>query len=91
MSGTSGRALRLEGIRIRLTGEIAKYYDVYYRVHCQNIGWMGWAKNGQDAGSAGYAYRLEGIQIVLVPKGEKAPAATYKNIKANTNEAFREK
>ena len=32
-------------------------YDVYYRVHCQNFGWMDWAKNGESAGSAGYSYR----------------------------------
>ncbi|MBR2682658.1 MAG: hypothetical protein IKE22_05260, partial [Atopobiaceae bacterium] len=91
MSGTSGKALRLEAIQIKLTGEMAKKYDVYYRVHCQNIGWMGWARNGQSAGSAGYGYRLEGIQIVTVPKGAKAPAGTYKGIKANTTQAFRQK
>ena len=73
MSGTSGRTLRLEAIQIRLTGKAAEEYDVYYRVHCQNIGWMGWAKNGEQSGSAGYAYRLEGIQIQLVPKGADAP------------------
>ena len=37
---------------------------------------MGWAKNGEAAGSAGFSYRLEGIQIVLVEKGESAPGST---------------
>ena len=37
---------------------------------------MGWAKNGAQAGSAGFAYRLEGINIVLVPKGGAAPGPT---------------
>lgn len=46
MSGTSGRGLRLEGIRIRLTGEISKYYDVYYRTHVQSVGWQDWQVNG---------------------------------------------
>ena len=55
---------------------MAKRYDVYYRVHCQRIGWMGWAKNGQMAGTAGYSYRLEGLEIVLVEKGGKAPGKT---------------
>ena len=77
MSGTSGRALRLEAIQIQLTGDVATKYDVYYRVHCQNFGWMGWAKNGESAGSAGFAYRLEGIEIRLVPKGGSAPGSTY--------------
>ena len=76
MSGTSGRALRLEAIQIQLTGDVATKYDVYYRVHCQNVGWMGWAKNGARAGTAGCSYRLEAMQIKLVPKGAKAPGTT---------------
>lgn len=82
ISGTSGRSLRLEAIQIRLTGEMAKKYDIYYRVHCQEFGWMGWAKNGQSAGSAGYSYRLEGIQILLVEKGKAAPGSTANAFKS---------
>lgn len=44
MSGTSGRAKRLEAICINLTGEMAVHYDVYYRVHAQTYGWLGWSK-----------------------------------------------
>ncbi|MBR3511402.1 MAG: Ig-like domain-containing protein [Clostridia bacterium] len=73
-SGTSGRSFRLEAIKIRLTGEAAEKYDVYYRVHAQNVGWMGWAKNGEESGTAGHSFRLEGIQIVLVKKGQNPPA-----------------
>ena len=75
-SGTVGQAKRLEAIRIRLTGEMSQKYDIYYRVHSQTYGWMGWAKNGAAAGTSGYAKRLEGIQIVLVPKGGSAPGST---------------
>ena len=60
---------------------MAEHYDIYYRVHCQNIGWMNWAKNGEMSGSAGYAYRLEGIEIVLVEKGVNPP-----DIQNDTNE-----
>ena len=49
---------------------MANHYDIYYRVHAQNFGWLGWAKNGESAGTAGYGYRLEGLQIVLVEKGQ---------------------
>lgn len=73
MSGTQGQSKRLEAISIELYGEVAEYYDIYYRVHAQDIGWMGWAKNGEYAGTAGRSARLEGIQIVLVPKGSPAP------------------
>jgi uncharacterized repeat protein (TIGR02543 family) len=88
MSGTQGQAKRLEGISIELYGEVAEYYDIYYRVHAQDIGWMGWAKNGEYAGTAGRSARLEGIQIVLVPKGGAAPGATYNGITAATDQAF---
>ncbi|SEP63643.1 Uncharacterized conserved protein YjdB, contains Ig-like domain [Lachnospiraceae bacterium RM5] len=73
LSGTVGKALRLEAIQIRLTGDIANNYDVYYRVQAEKLGWLGWAKNGEESGSAGYGYRLEAIQIKLVKKGETAP------------------
>jgi len=73
VAGTSGLSLRLEAVRITLTGEMGKYYDVYYRTHIQSFGWTGWAKNGQSCGSAGYSYRMEAMQIVIVPKGGAAP------------------
>ena len=72
-SGTEGQCKRLEAIQIRLTGEVAENYDVYYSVHAENFGWLGWAKNGEEAGTAGYGYRLEAIKIQLVTKGDNAP------------------
>lgn len=39
-------------------------------MHCQSYGWLGWAKNGDLAGSSGMAKRLEAIEIKVVPKGE---------------------
>ena len=76
LSGTSGQAKRMEAMQVRLTGAAAEQFDIYYRVHVQNIGWMGWAKNGESAGSAGFAYRMEAMQTVLVPKGGAAPGST---------------
>ena len=61
---------------MRLTGEIANQYDIYYRVHAQDFSWMGWTKNGEQAGTQGYGYRLEGIQIKLVKKGENGPTSS---------------
>ena len=58
-----------------LAGEIANHYDVYYQTHVQHFGWSGWAKNGEMCGSAGYAYRLEGIRILMVKKGDAAPGS----------------
>ena len=54
LSGTEGKAKRLEAIEIKLTDDLAQQYDIYYRVHAQNVGWLDWAKNGESSGTAGY-------------------------------------
>lgn len=91
MAGTFGEAKRLEAICITLTGEMAEHYDIYYRVHAQSYGWLGWASNGAPSGTAGYAKRLEGIQIVIVPKGGGAPANTYMGVTSKNPQAYIEK
>ena len=74
--GTTGQSKRVEAMQLRLTGDLAERYDIYYRVHAQNFGWMGWAKNGASAGTEGMSLRLEAIQVKLVPKGGAAPGST---------------
>ncbi|WP_243136679.1 hypothetical protein [Acetobacterium paludosum] len=68
-SGTSGRSLRLEGIKINLDSQ---GYDlgVSYQTHIQDIGWeanagRGWKSNGVMSGTQGESKRLEAIQIKL--------------------------
>lgn len=78
VSGTVGQDKRLEAIKINLTGDIANYFDVYYRVQTQSFGWLDWAKNGDPTGTEGMSTRLEGIEIVLVAKGGTAPGSTNK-------------
>ncbi len=75
-SGTTGQSKRLEAVRVRLTGELADHFDVWYRVHCQTFGWSGWAKNGEDAGTSGLARRTEAIEVVILPKEAAAPGST---------------
>lgn len=66
LSGTSGRSLRLEGIKIYLPQPmIEKGYYVEYKTHVQNIGWQDWSKNGALSGTSGQSLRLEGISIRL--------------------------
>ena len=43
LSGTEGQARSIEAIKIKLTGAEAENYDIYYRVHSQSYGWLGWA------------------------------------------------
>ena len=63
----------MEAIQIQLIGEMEKKYDIYYRVHVQDYGWLGWTKNGAKAGTEGMSKRMEGIQIQLVEKGKTGP------------------
>lgn len=67
-SGTTGQSRAIEAIKIKLSGRIAEQYDIFYRVHVENLGWLSWVKNGQVAGTTGRALRTEAIQIKLEPK-----------------------
>ena len=68
MSGTSGKAKRLEGINIVVNsaeaGKIAKL-GIQYTTHCQSYGWLPWSANGEMNGTEGEAKRLEAIKIQL--------------------------
>lgn len=88
LAGTTGRALNVEAINMSLTGEMANQYDIYYRVHAQNYGWLGWAKNGQNAGTSGQNLHLEALQIVLVKKGQSAPGNNYGGIISKNTMAY---
>ena len=63
-AGTSGRALRLEAIIIRMTN---KRFGggIRYKTHVQNIGWQDWVYDGAMSGTSGRALRLEAINIEL--------------------------
>lgn len=76
VSGTTGESKRLEAMCMEVTGEAARYFDVWYRVHAQTYGWLGWAKNGENAGTEGRSKRLEAVEVRLVPKGAPAPGGT---------------
>ncbi|MDD8048133.1 MAG: lasso peptide biosynthesis protein [Thomasclavelia sp.] len=81
-SGTVGQTnKRLEAIKINLTGALSGVYDVYYRVHAQNFGWLGWAKNGQAAGTKAYGYRIEAIEVKLYPKNAGSKPAVGNSFK----------
>ncbi len=68
VSGTSGQALRLEGIRINTYW--MEGLGVTYRTHVQKLGWQDWVSDGELSGTQSQALRLEAIQIKLT--GEQA-------------------
>jgi len=73
MSGTSGKAKRLEGIEIKVaSAEAGKDVDlgIQYTTHCQSYGWLPWSADGDMNGTEGEAKRLEAIKIQLT--GEDA-------------------
>lgn len=74
-SGTVGQSRAIEAIKLSLSGSLSDSYDIWYRVHSANVGWLGWASNGEPAGTQGYAYQIEAIQIKVLPKNaQDAPA-----------------
>ncbi|MEV0893013.1 hypothetical protein [Promicromonospora sp. NPDC050262] len=77
VAGTYHRTDRTSAYKMRLTGEMAKQYDIYYRVHVAGTGWLGWAKNGAGAGTESYKYRNTAVQVVLVKKGERPLMSAY--------------
>lgn len=64
MSGTSGKNLRLEAIKIYLNSNKLGG-TIQYRTHVQNEGWQGWVSSGALSGTSGKSLRLEAIQIRL--------------------------
>lgn len=84
-AGTNGTDVR--GLKVALTGELGKAFDVYYRVHVDDKGWLGWAKNGAEAGTV-LDDGIDALAITLVAKGGSAPSnsdATYTDSMLSSN------
>ncbi|MDO4925483.1 MAG: N-acetylmuramoyl-L-alanine amidase [Turicibacter sp.] len=64
ISGTQGKALRLEGIKI--TANLPEGASITYRTHIQDLGWQSWKYDGEMSGTEGMSKRLEGIEIKLI-------------------------
>lgn len=80
-SGSAGR--NLEAMEFELTGELSDAYSVYYSMHVQKLGWLGWAKDGAPAGTSGYGLRVEALRVLVQPKSQAAPARL-----GSTDEAY---
>ena len=63
-AGTTGKSLRLEGIKIKVNGSQLSG-GVTYSTHIQEEGWQSWKNNGDMSGTTGKSLRLEAIQIKL--------------------------
>lgn len=66
VSGTSGEAKRLEGIRININNDLSGVDGgITYQTHVQSYGWLDWTSDGEFNGTHGKAKRLEAIRIKL--------------------------
>ena len=68
--GSTGLGKHIEAIKIGLIGEEAGNYDIWYRCHCANYGWLEWSKNGELNGTVGGNVQVEAVQIQLHSKNE---------------------
>ena len=62
-SGTTGRGLRLEAIRINLSDTTGG--SIRYQTHVQNVGWQDAVTDGATSGTEGRSLRLEAIKVEL--------------------------
>lgn len=81
VSGTTGQFRAIEAVRIKLSDELSNHYSVWYRVHSADFGWLGWAKDGSEAGSVGYGKAAQAIQIAILSKEASAPGETTNSFK----------
>lgn len=64
ISGTTGKSLRLEAVKIMLADAPAGA-SLSYQMHVQNLGWMDWKSTGIITGTTGQSLRGECIRIKL--------------------------
>lgn len=73
LTGVPGEGSYVEAIQLQLTGDAEKAYDLYYSVTSSKQGKMGYAMNGQIAGTTDIGEYIKSIEVVLVPKGSAGP------------------
>jgi hypothetical protein len=71
--GTPGLCRRIEGVEIKLTGDIPAGAKIVYNLHVQDYGWLGnvddptsWQEGPNYAGTRAECKRIEAIQIELL-------------------------
>ncbi len=67
-------------LSVSLSGAAKKKCDVYYRAYTPGYGWLGWAKNGEAAGTKVANKYISAIQVKLTAKNKALSA--YKSTKS---------
>lgn len=81
-NGKTKNAVR--ALKIKLTGDLGKQYNVFYRAYVVGYGWTGWGKNGEEVGASKLA-NIRAYQVKIGPK--KGSSAKVYNKKYNTKKA----
>ena len=66
LSGTIGEGKGIQLLRIKLSKDLEKKYDVFYRVHSDIYGWFDWAKNDEITGAD--CFDIQAVEIRLYLK-----------------------
>jgi len=74
-TGVVGDGSYIQAIQIQLTGEAEKLFDIYYSVTSSGQGKMGYAKNGELAGTVDIGEKLISVEVIMLPKGSSAPVS----------------
>ena len=70
------KAFNIPTKRIKqIPGNAKNNNQLWYRAHCQNLGWLDPVHDGQTAGTTGFSTRLEALLIDLRTIREKYPDA----------------
>lgn len=72
--GSTGLGKFIEAVKIGLFGENADKYDIFYRLHIQDKGFLNWSKNGELNGTVGGNIQAEAIQIEVHQKSDTKEA-----------------
>ena len=84
-AGTTGQSRPIEAFYAQLTGEYAKTHSIWYRLHVSNIGWLGWAHDGELAGAPAQGEQVEALQVLIRLIEESMPnkGAAYRSPAGN--------
>jgi peptidoglycan/xylan/chitin deacetylase (PgdA/CDA1 family) len=64
-AGDAAGEAALEAVRVRLTGDLATYYEVWSSI-LQNGVWTDWVSDGETAGTEGVGLHMDGLRISVV-------------------------
>lgn len=78
-AGIINKALKIEAIKMELTGDLASSYFVEYSVVYEKGGSaQGFVSDGAVAGTIGESKKIESIKIRIVPVSQGTPAVNYR-------------